>query len=241
MIRCTTIELATHVMARHSLPSHLAHKSALAFVLTEDDSAYACVQAIRQAHDRSFDRWPPHINLVYPFLATPSANIDDILARVAIAVHDVPAVSATFPAVQHFTHSKKSATLFLEPDAVSTRPQLQSIQAALQAAFPECNHDTRPFVPHLSLGQTAGGASGIKALTHQMESSLREACSSPPDKGCDFFDDMAAAAMTSNAHVDPFVDEPAAWTLPWTIGRVVVLERRGFDDPFEIVGQIALK
>ncbi|RHY33459.1 hypothetical protein DYB32_001638 [Aphanomyces invadans] len=203
-------------MARHALPPHLAHKSALALVLTEDDSplTYACVQGIRHHHDKSFDRWPPHINLVYPFLANPSTQIDAILARVAAAVE------ATFPAVHHFVHSKKSATIFLDPDNESTRPQLQAIQAAVQAAFPECNHDTRPFVPHLTLGQTGGSNQAIASLTRLIDSSFR------------------AKSSEGQAATDA---EPTSWTLRWSIGRLVVLERQGADDPFKIVGQVALQ
>ncbi|CAK4672895.1 hypothetical protein LEN26_016268 [Aphanomyces euteiches] len=235
-------------MNRAALPSHLAHKSALAVVLAEEESslAYHVIQGVRQAHDKSYHRWPPHINLLYPFLAGPSRQIDDILARITDAVGDLPAFPATFSELNHFTHSKKSATLFLEPDAASTASKLKQLQAALEKAFPECNHDTRPFVPHLTLGQASGGQA-VQSLAHLVDVSFQDeiAPAAPADDAEDLFNELTnSIAFHKPSGSDPFgkqADRATPWILQWTIRRVVVLERQGFEDPFEIVGQVDLK
>ncbi|KAF0690409.1 Aste57867_18141 [Aphanomyces stellatus] len=233
-----------------SLPPHLAHKSALALVLAPVDTSYAAVQAIRQVHDKAYDRWPPHINLLYPFLAQPSRDLDVILARVQGAVDELPPIAPSrFDTLGHFVHSKKSSTVFLAPRG-DVGQAIERLQAALQAAFPECNHDTRPFVPHLTLGQAAGGKQAAEALVARMDNVLREHMPSKTtkDEGDDvdeaLFNAMANAAITTTTQEDPFrkatADPTTPWSYEWTVARVVVLERQGFADPFHIVGEVPL-
>ena len=47
------------------------HQTAL--VLIPPESCWAPIQAIRKQHDRSFERWMPHINLLYGFV--PAAGV----------------------------------------------------------------------------------------------------------------------------------------------------------------------
>ncbi|OQR88720.1 hypothetical protein ACHHYP_06672 [Achlya hypogyna] len=151
-------------------PSHLSHKSTLAIMLRES-ALHGAVQTARQAHDRSFERWPPHINLLYPFLAAPSTQLETIVPRLAAAVARSPVIRGQFSNLGHFQHSPKRATVFLAPDP-STRTEIQALQACLQAAFPEVNHDTRPFEPHLTLGQAGGGAAGTATLRRKLETAV---------------------------------------------------------------------
>jgi len=39
-----------------------------AVVLMPHESVWEQIQSIRSKHDKSFERWMPHINLLYPFL-----------------------------------------------------------------------------------------------------------------------------------------------------------------------------
>ena len=52
----------------------LSHRSALCVV--PHRSAWAQIQDVRCVHDRAFRRWPPHINLLYPFLPDDAAGAD---------------------------------------------------------------------------------------------------------------------------------------------------------------------
>lgn len=61
-------------MLPSSLPSHLSHKSSL--VLIPPSSIAKPIETLRHKHDKQFHRWPPHINLVYPFLSSPSNPAD---------------------------------------------------------------------------------------------------------------------------------------------------------------------
>ena len=44
----------------------LSHRSAICLI--PHRSAWPSIQAVRSIHDKAYTRWPPHINLLYPFL-----------------------------------------------------------------------------------------------------------------------------------------------------------------------------
>ena len=50
---------------KFSLKGSCNHQSALAIILPNQFSQL--VQSIREKYDRTYERWPPHINLFYPF------------------------------------------------------------------------------------------------------------------------------------------------------------------------------
>ncbi|KAB8342852.1 hypothetical protein FH972_022450 [Carpinus fangiana] len=59
----------------HRLPAHLSYKSALAILPPKQ--LRPPFDSLRHRHDRHFKRWPPHINLIYPFLDQPSLGFDE--------------------------------------------------------------------------------------------------------------------------------------------------------------------
>ncbi|KAF1954702.1 hypothetical protein CC80DRAFT_493490 [Byssothecium circinans] len=199
------------------LASHLSHKSALALLLPPAVSAP--IEAIRREHDKHFKRWPPHINLIYPFLASPSepqvdlaqgsespALKQDIQRRIKEAVRHVEpfhlSLSADPPGI--FSHSKRSKTVWLGPSTHLVR----ELQAVLQNEFSECDADKRPYTPHLSIGQAHSDA-GAQSLASEI-----------------------------TKHVSGFtMSQP---TIDWYVDQVYVIERKGFHDRFKIVGAIKL-
>jgi len=247
-------------MPPSSLPSHLSYKSSL--VLIPTTAIQEPIQSIRRKHDIQFHRWPPHINLIYPFLSSPSSNAlgtDDetalqtsnlaefpVLSRIRKATRDIPPftlrLSANPPGT--FLHSKHSATVWLRPvdkNNVTTTPTpsnrdtdtpdhkanpagasaaLLLLQTALQTEFSECNADTRPFNPHLSIGQ-ASGAKAAESLAEEVRSTVE-----------DFL------ARESKGSKDAI--RPGDADLIWHVDRVFVIERTGYHDPFRIVGDVGL-
>jgi hypothetical protein len=206
-------------MARQ-LPAHLSHKSAL--VLLPPSSITAPIETVRLVHDKHFRRWPPHINLLYPFLASPSEVIaqgegneppqlkDSIRARMQQAIKSIRpfqiSLSADPPGT--FTHSKRSRTVWLGPSS----QRVQQLQEGLQAEFAECNADPRPFTPHLSIGQ-ANSDHYVQKLGDEIRNSI-----------------TAFANYSEGAPV----------VLDWYVDKVFVIERKGFHDRFEIIGSIDL-
>lgn len=232
-----------------SLPSHLSYKSSL--VLIPTTAIQEPIQSIRRKHDIQFHRWPPHINLIYPFLSSPSSNAlgtdgetalqtsnlveFPVLSRIRKATRDIPPftlrLSANPPGT--FLHSKRNATVWLRPvdknnvttpdhkaNPAGASAALLQLQTALQTEFSECNADTRPFNPHLSIGQ-ASGAKAAESLAEEVRSTVE-----------DFL------ARESKGSKDAI--RPGDADLMWHVDRVIVIERSGYHNPFRIVGDIEL-
>ncbi|KAH7066966.1 2'-5' RNA ligase superfamily-domain-containing protein [Paraphoma chrysanthemicola] len=204
-------------MARQ-LPAHLSHKSALA--LLPPAHIFAPIEAVRKVHDRHFERWPPHINLLYPFLASPSTTTEqgdrtrlseEIRARIQHVVKSIQSfhISMHADSAGVFSHGKNSKTVWLGPSTQS----IQLLQTALQTEFAECDADKRPFQPHLSVGQARS------------------------DKGA-----MALAEAIKNSVTDypTHHNEADAVALDWYVDKVFVIERKGYHGRFEVVDSIEL-
>ncbi|KZP04458.1 hypothetical protein FIBSPDRAFT_843964 [Athelia psychrophila] len=202
------------------LPAHLAHKSAL--VLIPPSPISTPIQSLRRVHDRNFNRWPPHVNLIYPFLCAPSSNIDAILARIRSALsqsssHAVSSFTVRLDRSAHFQHSRDSSTIYLtasghESEEGMRLTRVENLQKALQLEFSECDADTRPYVPHLSIGQVKR-PKHVEALKVEVEATMKAFCP---------------------AGMEGF------WGLDWLVDRVVVIEREGQHDPFRVVGEVLL-
>lgn len=200
------------------LPAHLTYKTAIA--LLPPSSITWPIEAVRFVHDKNFKRWPPHINLIYPFLASPLETSDSnaprlsqaIQARLEKATSGIRAFSVSLCADSPgtFHHSKTSKTVWLGPvpDVI-----VKQLQAALQAEFAECDSDRRAFVPHLSVGQ---------ARTDKVAEQLRKEISNE-----------VAGFRPS--------EKNASRTLDWFVDKVYVIERKGFHGRFTVVGSVNLK
>ena len=102
--------------------------------------------------DKGFCRWPPHINLLYPFVSDNSGpQFEAAAAAASTALAPFAAFDVTLRQLRSFDHGR-SSTLWLEPEADA----LCAVQAALAAAFPACtdlSDDPRRgitrFVPHV--------------------------------------------------------------------------------------------
>jgi 2'-5' RNA ligase len=202
------------------LPAHLSHKSAL--VLLPRRSISPPIEAVRRVHDKHFARWLPHINLLYPFLTSPSEIVDlgdgnpypqlrpSIRSRIEKATKSLPSfhVHLRADSLGVFSHAPRRETVWLDPATKS----VQQLQAALQAEFAECDSDQRPYTPHLSVGQ-ANSIKGAQRIGEEIKNSITE------------FLAMKDGAPDS---------------LDWFVDKVYVLERNGYHDRFKLVGSIGL-
>jgi len=206
--------------------TNATYKSALALV--PPSTIAAPIQAVRRRHDRHFARWPPHVNLLYPFIATPSHVIEheggksssllneDIRRRIRNAVQPVQPFTMSLRAGPPGIYTppqrrkgQRTRVVLLEPMGSS----VYKLQAALQAEFPECNAHERAYTPFLSVGQVTSyhGALDIVKETKRTVSQF----------------------ITS---LDP---TPRA-VLDWYVDKVFVLERHDFREPFKVVASIEL-
>jgi poly(A) polymerase len=124
-----------------------------AVVLIPPESLWPPIEALRSKHDRHYERWMPHVTLLYPFV--PEEHFAQAEALLSQALSTVEPFQVTLSGFGHF-EQRGSVTAWLRPE---TRPHgaLESLQARLQAALPQCDEQGRKsehgFTPHLSVGQ----------------------------------------------------------------------------------------
>ena len=151
----------------------LRHTSAV--VICPPTSTWEPIQRIRAVNDKSYMRWMPHLNLLYPFLlddGEDEGNFDRAAAKAREALRDIEPFTVSLRTFGHFAHAK-SCTVWLHPsghgaedmeDANAASDSLPPVsdgvmatQAALERAFPFANDlstiSPAGFTPHLSVGQ----------------------------------------------------------------------------------------
>ncbi len=128
------------------------YKTAVVVIPPED--TWAPIQAIREKYDRAFQRWMPHITLLYPFRSRPDFELAAV--RLTQACDSIASFKVTLASFDVFRHSRDSYVLWLAP---KPKEALIDLQTALWRAFPDCD-DVRRFAggytPHLSVGQVRG-------------------------------------------------------------------------------------
>jgi 2'-5' RNA ligase len=109
------------------------------------------IQAIRRKHDKRFERWMPHINLLYPF--RPKEEYDKVERDFVETLQRVEPFEISLKNFKFFRHKFQTYTIWLNP--VPNEPIVR-LQRELLKNTPECN-DVNQFSggykPHLSVGQ----------------------------------------------------------------------------------------
>lgn len=137
-------------------------QTALAFVLPVHLQSE--VNSLRRTHDKSYQKWPPHVNIIYPFvdpeqLDHATTKLSDVLNEKATIVGDVNSVD-------HFRH-RKNATIFLKPDKDFEDGLLKlrdDLVAALGCSSSEGTHDGT-YRPHLTIGQAGLAGDSVQKLS----------------------------------------------------------------------------
>lgn len=121
-----------------------------AVVLIPPETVQPPIQAIRRIHDRNFERWMPHITLLYPFAER--RDFTDVIPALAKAAQQVSPFSVELTRFDAFRH-RKSCTMFLAPEP---EDQIAHLHGILLQHLPNYDDTARfagGFHPHLSVGQ----------------------------------------------------------------------------------------
>lgn len=157
-------------------PSHVkAVKSAL--VVMPPVQVWDTIQEIRRQNDKSFYRWMPHINILYPFYEDVDNVFEDAAAQAEDALRDVTPFDVCLTQASFFEHGCKSSTVWLDPAAdQESSANFAALHSALLRKFPDCTdlshdpeRDISGFVPHLSLGSWRGQEDAQRGIEAIME------------------------------------------------------------------------
>lgn len=158
------------------------YKSAVAIIPPPE--VWEPIQALRAAHDRAFERWPPHINLLYGFVKDEGGNFEAAAEAATCALADMSPFMVQLAAFGAFAQGK-GATLWLHPAAAPAAAPA-ALHARLAAAFPACaaaRHGSGDggYRPHLTVGQwsrseAAGAIAAATASWRPLTWEVAEVC-----------------------------------------------------------------
>jgi 2'-5' RNA ligase len=117
-----------------------------ALTLIPDTAAWPMIQLLRKDHDKQVRNWPPHINILYPFV--PREELDDAAHMLAAALMHIRPLRLKFSRLDRF-----GSTAFLVPEDMDEPGCLASIHAACKVAFPNLQQTREEWQPHLTIGQ----------------------------------------------------------------------------------------
>ncbi len=125
-----------------------------ALVVIPSEVHWQPIQEIRRKYDRHYERWMPHINLLFPFL--PDKKFEQAADQLGPVCAEIEPFSLSLNSLNTFRQKNEKHTFWLQPEPAEP---LHELQKKVEAVFPECNDVSRfskGFEPHLTLGQIMG-------------------------------------------------------------------------------------
>lgn len=147
------INLSDHYALQAIIQFHtrsISHRSALVILPTTD--RWSLIEPHREAFDPSFSRWPPHINLLWPFFDLSDSQDDEenILLPLRLLLCQLLSFTAEIEEIDTFVENNIS---FMKLNEQSTR-HVKQLYDQLKKLFPQCCTNSRnSFNPHLTIAQ----------------------------------------------------------------------------------------
>jgi 2'-5' RNA ligase len=136
------------------------HRTAVVFIPPSE--VWPTIQEIRRLRDRQFQRWMPHLTLLYPF--APRSELPRHLPALTEACAALEPFEARLATFHSFQHGGSSSTLWLAPEPKEAFVRLQSALEDAAPAFGSTSRFKGGFTPHLSVGQAGNEADTPEAL-----------------------------------------------------------------------------
>jgi 2'-5' RNA ligase len=139
-----------------------------AVVIIPPQAKWDSIQGIREIYDRGFNRWMPHITLLYPF--RPKTEYITLETLFSETCKTLKPFELIFKSFKSFNHGHQNFTLWLEPEPANL---IISLQAEILKIVPDCNDVNKyrdGFKPHLSVGQIKGKKRLLNLITELQKS-----------------------------------------------------------------------
>ena len=96
------------------------------------------------------ERWPPHVNLLFPFI--PETCFDSALKLLTQELQDFKPFECSFDSISYF--EKGSSVLWVNQNETA-RNNFIELQKRVASLFPYCakkKNETGEFIPHMTVG-----------------------------------------------------------------------------------------
>lgn len=130
--------------------SSLSYTHTLAIVLPDHEAEV--VQNIRSQYDAQYKRWPPHINILYPFfdLSNGSCDEDTVINDLLDTLGQFKSFECTLNEIKAFKR-----VLYLEPDLDSVNNIQEIYKVLTKTLFKHVTNKWKPDInPHCTIAQT---------------------------------------------------------------------------------------
>lgn len=125
------------------------YQAALAIIAPKDRSRV--VQEIRSMHDRTYNRWPPHINLLYPFYE----NIDIDYVNKEMIQRVLSQFEPTRIKMAKLNYFARNCVVYIEPEKESEKFLIE-LQNKIKSLFLDLTYKGKAkadFTPHMTVAQ----------------------------------------------------------------------------------------
>lgn len=109
---------------------------------------HSSVNKIRSKYDRTYPRWMPHMNFIFPFV--PREKFGDVKTRLETAFANFPKFQVKLDQLNKFSQKQGNVTFHL---ATSDQQKLDELFELIKSTLPEIHVKHPQFKAHLTLGQ----------------------------------------------------------------------------------------
>lgn len=122
---------------------------------------YSSIQEIRKNGDKSYCRWPIHINLLFPFIKATSTEIQTKISTICTTIQPFTITLEKFNYLEH----KNSCTVYLE--IAEGKDKIINLHNLLIEEFTQCKKEDERvggYFPHLTVAQTKSPQEAISLI-----------------------------------------------------------------------------
>lgn len=171
--------------------SNVVYKSTLAIVVPQH-AASEFIQPVREEFDPQYERWPPHINLLYPFYEDISLDVAE--DEEASVVGDILASLSRFKPFKcdmvKLNCFKSNNVVYLEPSKEAEQ-NMKLVYEEVSRLFTDLSLARKALTPHLTIGQPVDKRKAPKNYAEKTLAAIKENFKSVierPDKPLASFD-----------------------------------------------------